>query len=400
MQVSAEAERRLKDLHCDIGDNVEICLMNGQDVPGQVWDADDHSMTLRMKDNGTRQFRWADIQVVVNHSDRPAPPPPAQRPSHSNSGSQPTSPAIDYASKRSRIEKIKLLGQGAQGQVWQCRYTDSAAEDFIVVKEMLFVPQHINLMKEKLEQARRIQSLSHQHLIKYLDAFVEEKPAPKLSVIMPYYKESDMFEFITSLRQPLTEYKLCSLVLQIAKALAYLHTLNPPMVHRDVKPENILMFDGWDRTLLMDLDTSRAIERGQLGGNMTQVGTFEYMAPEVQYEALASPKCDVWSLGVVMYVLMSLPEFLTIPHPQKGDRRALNDKSWTAADFGRAIIKEIEVNEKASQQGGRKGVVYSAKVKQLMLAMLSHDLQQRPSSPEVVQELEELMLICLTGGAM
>merc|ERR1719238_1215217 len=154
-------------------------------------------------------------------------------------------------------------------------------------------------------------NLRHDHLVQYLE--VRRQSPGTVWVIMPYYKERDMVHFLSNLKRTLTEYEICSLVLQLASALHFMHSARPPRVHRDVKLDNVLMFDNGTRTMLVDLDLSRALPEDPRRA-VTKCGTFEYMSPEAEHGRIG-PEADVWALGIILFILLAMPDFLLIPHP-------------------------------------------------------------------------------------
>lgn len=91
-----------------------------------------------------------------------------------------------------------------------------------------------------------------------------------------------------------------SIMLQLLKAVAYMHANG--IVHRDLKPENILFSDKSEKSRVIVTDFGIAA----MPGNklMTQPsGTLGYAAPEVVNRIAYNSKCDLWSLGVIAYIL-------------------------------------------------------------------------------------------------
>jgi serine/threonine protein kinase len=278
-----------------------------------------------------------------------------------------SSSALGYPQVWSFISK-EYLAQGAQGQVHKCVTSDGRT---VVTKEMKFAKSDMLSFQRQLDQARQIKNLRHNHLIQYLDVLeTVDQSAATVTIITPFYNEKDLREFVQKQQLTIDEQHIASLILQVAGALDYLHTRNPSLVHRDVKPENILMCSGGQQALLMDLDTCKPATRSVTVG----LGTMEYMAPEAMIGA-ATTKSDIWSLGVVMYVLAALPEFPTLL--KNGNEVCLNESSWTDAEMRRAIIIAI----------GKRSRSYSRTFVDLILKMLRRDPSQRPSAAEVSGEI-------------
>lgn len=270
-----------------------------------------------------------------------------------------------------------FLAQGAQGQVHKCVTDDHRT---VVTKEMKFSKNDLQSFQQQLQQALQIKTLRHHHLIQYIDVLSSvDESAAVVTIITPYYNEKDLREFVKNQQLTIDEQHISSLILQVAGALSYLHTRNPPLVHRDVKPENILMCSNGEQALLMDLDTCKPACRSLTVG----CGTMEYMAPEAM-SGVATTKSDIWSLGVVMFVLAALPEFPTLP--KNGSEVCLNESSWTDAELRRALIASI----------GARSRNYSKTFVELILKMLRRDPAQRPTAADVIDDitiaLESLLL--------
>jgi len=120
---------------------------------------------------------------------------------------------------------------------------------------------------------------------------------------MEYIQGGDLFSYLEKRKFKISESRACFIVHSLATALYYLHSYG--IVHRDVKPDNILMGDESDDSdvKLMDFGLSKMI-----GPNETcneSFGTFGYIAPEVLLRRPYNKGVDMWSLGVVTYILLS-----------------------------------------------------------------------------------------------
>ena len=141
--------------------------------------------------------------------------------------------------------------------------------------------------------------------------------------------------------------------------MAYFHDIG--VVHRDLKPENVLIDRELNNTLkIIDFGTSVIIEPGQILTNTH--GTSYYIAPEVLKNSY-NQKCDVWSVGVILFILLSgRPPFDgknddEITNMVKTGKYKMNDKIW----------------EDVSQDG-----------KKLIKSMLTYDYTQRISAREAL----------------
>ena len=98
-----------------------------------------------------------------------------------------------------------------------------------------------------------------------------------------------------------TEQEVASIIQQILKAVGYLH--QNKIVHRDIKPENIIFCDRKGFHLkLIDFGTAQKFRPDQF--MIQQYGTPYYMAPEM-IKGCYNEKCDIWSCGVILYILLT-----------------------------------------------------------------------------------------------
>ncbi|GET90543.1 protein kinase, putative [Leishmania tarentolae] len=282
--------------------------------------------------------------------------------------------------KSSKYEKLfgrEKLGEGAQGVVYKCRTEEN---EVVVVKEMVFNDTDVTAFEAQARQVERMRQLNHPHLIRYLEVSVQKDPL-RICVVMPFYSEGDLKKFIERQRKPVTEVKLCSIVLQIAGALNYLHRQEPPLVHRDIKPENILLLNHEEQVLLMDLDLCRTVDvKASVIKRRELSPTYEYRAPELE-KCHGDTKADVFSLGVVMFVLATLPDFPCV-RSDSGEMLVLSASKWSPSSLKRAIQRNVQCVHRYT---------YSEEFISLVVAMLVHEPTERPTSEAVIYRLQRIM---------
>ena len=143
-----------------------------------------------------------------------------------------------------------------------------------------------------------LQRVKHEHVVQYYGCFKDEQD---IYIVLEYCGGGNLKERVTR-HGLLEETALKTLAKQLLQALVALHSLS--IVHRDLKPENIL-FSSEGVAKLADFGLSRSLNNGD---KLTIVGTPYYLAPEV-IRGCYTAKCDIWSLGIVLYyaALGSLP---------------------------------------------------------------------------------------------
>src|SRR5687768_2419751 len=197
-----------------------------------------------------------------------------------------------------RIEK--LLGAGGMGEVYLAR--DNELGRMVALKVL---PLHFVLDRDRLgrfqREARALSSLNHPNLV----TIYEVGEAKGLHFIAMELVEG---KTLSSLRDTLSLKELLSIVAQVAEALGAAHQSG--IVHRDVKPDNVMVRpDGYAKVLDFGLVKLAEVEPAPGAPGHTQrgvaMGTLAYMSPEQAAGEGVDHRTDIWSLGVLLYELSS-----------------------------------------------------------------------------------------------
>jgi serine/threonine-protein kinase len=201
----------------------------------------------------------------------------------------------------SRYRVQKRLGGGGMASVYLAEHAQ--LERPVVLKVL-----HAHLAKdaEMLErfrrEARAASQLVHPNIVPILDAGEAEGV---LFTVMPYMAGGSFADRIGEGAR--TAGEVASVVAQAATALDYAHRRG--IVHRDVKPDNVL-FDEDGHALMTDFGIAEARSQGRLTASGRAMGTPHYMSPEQAMGKLVDGRSDVYSLGIVMYeALVGAPPF-------------------------------------------------------------------------------------------
>lgn len=198
---------------------------------------------------------------------------------------------------RTEYDLGKMLGDGAYGQVYLGTHKTSNQ-----VRAIKKIPKNRIKHPERLETEINVMKISdHPYIVKLYDVWEDER---YIYLVMECCNGGELFNHIIK-KKRLSEREAAGLFHQLLTALNYLHQNN--VVHRDLKPENLLFASEPCETSPLKLcDFGLA----KLCQNPTKVmtskiGTPFYIAPEVIAGTAYGFSCDVWSCGVILYILLS-----------------------------------------------------------------------------------------------
>ena len=195
---------------------------------------------------------------------------------------------------------ISKLGEGAYSTVFKVKR---------VVDNQIYALKKVKLLnlseKEKensLNEVRILASVKSNFVVSYKEAFFDEKDNT-LCIVMEFADRGDLYQKIVAHKKSakfFEESDIWRIFIQLVKGLKALHDLK--ILHRDMKSANVFLFSN-GCAKLGDLNVSKVARRG-LG--YTQTGTPYYASPEVWKDKPYDHKSDVWSLGCVLYEMITL----------------------------------------------------------------------------------------------
>ena len=191
----------------------------------------------------------------------------------------------------------ELLGAGAMGTVYLAETVDSG--DPVALKIIAAGPSHDTRFRERFERECALAaSLHHPNVVTTIASGEMEG---QLYLAMDYIEGADLREILRR-EAPLEPARALGLVAQVADALDAAHELG--LVHRDVKPGNILVTerDGEERALVCDFGLARHVSSvSSLTGDRGFVGTIDYVPPEQIQGNQVDRRSDLYSLGCVLF---------------------------------------------------------------------------------------------------
>ena len=199
----------------------------------------------------------------------------------------------------------RLLGEGGFAEVYRVKHRFLGRQAMKVFKSQGLTTKAI---EKQLEEAVLLSQMGHPNIIRVFDAnTIEIKNKNFGYFTMEYVASGSLDQFWRSFRSQLMPVEIVlDLMIQVCRGLSIAHGLKPPIVHRDVKPQNLLVgYDG-DGLRLKISDFGLAKRANPLTLMVSARGTSIFKAPEVYRESnIDSCAGDVWALGVTMYLLLT-----------------------------------------------------------------------------------------------
>ena len=238
--------------------------------------------------------------------------------------------AIGYANLFDFYEVKEAVGKGKFGTVKLGIHKKTGKKVAVkIMKKKQMTVQDIELQMREIEILKICQ---HPNIIRLLDVFENQD---YIYIVMEYLKGGDLFNYLESRDFTITQDRAREMSHEIATAVYYLH--NYGITHRDLKPENILMTSTDDdaHPKLVDFGLSKIIGPGETCND--PFGTLSYVAPEVLLQKPYDKSVDLWSVGVIVYLLLSG----TLPFDDDDDREIARQTIHDPVDFSYHVWKKI-----------------------------------------------------------
>jgi serine/threonine-protein kinase len=253
----------------------------------------------------------------------------------------------------SHYKILEKLGEGGMGVVYKAE--DIKLERIVALK---FLPPHLsNQEAEKkrfIQEAKAASALDHNNICTIYE--IGETNDGQLFIAMSYLEGKTLREKIDA--SPLKVDEAIGIAIQAAEGLKLAHEKG--IVHRDIKPANIMVTTN-GTVKIMDFGLAKLGGKTKLTQMGTTLGTFAYMSPEQSRGEEVDRRSDIWSLGVVLY------EMLTGQLPFKGD-------------YEQAVVYSI-LNEEPEPITGMRSSL-PLELERIINKMLSKKINERYASEE------------------
>src|SRR5438552_7666746 len=264
-----------------------------------------------------------------------------------------------------KFKIVKVLGEGGMGTVYKVELLDRPG-NYCAVKELLINPSTSEEeRKTAIERFNKeidlLFGLKHPRIPSFMLSFQERG---NYYFVMEFVPGKSLDQMLEQHKGPLDEEKVIKWMMQVCEALSYIHSRNPPIILRDLKPGNVMVTPEGD-VQLIDFGIARRFDPNKRT-NTENLGTISYASPEHlgsitapgQKRSALNPgklvqtdaRSDIYSLGATMYHLLTNHEPDPIQTPPAGSILAKNPRLRTVRIGNRVFCPVEQVIIKAMQQ--------------------------------------------------
>ncbi|XP_062188489.1 LRR receptor-like serine/threonine-protein kinase RPK2 [Phragmites australis] len=269
------------------------------------------------------------------------------------------------------------IGNGGFGPTYRAEIAPGV---LVAIKRLAIGKQHGD--KEFQAEVKILGQCRHPNLVTLLGYHISDS---EMFLIYNYFPGGNLERFIQErTKRPISWKRLHKIALDVARALAYMHyECVPRILHRDVKPNNILLDDECN-AFLSDFGLARLLRNSETHATTDVAGTFGYVAPEYAMTCRVSDKADVYSYGVVLLELISDKKALDPSFSPYGN--GFNIVTWAVRLIQRGRVREFFI------EGLWDKAPHDDLVEFLNLAVqcTGESLSSRPTMKHVVRRLREL----------
>jgi calcium-dependent protein kinase len=228
------------------------------------------------------------------------------------------------------------IGTGAFAEVWLGTHKRTGDIRAIKIFKKSEIPEEEIESRSVLAEVEILKTLDHPNILKVYEYFEDDE---HYYIVMEYCEGGDIFDKIERSGR-ITEKYAAKVMIYLLKGVNYLHSRQ--VVHRDIKPENILITNKSkfvDMNIkIIDFNVATKKSEKVLRGI---TGTTDYMAPEV-FTGVYDEKCDLWSCGVVLYLMICGQLPFPSPDDEAAERAIRTQKLEFPADLFEGVSRECK----------------------------------------------------------
>ena len=204
--------------------------------------------------------------------------------------------SIHYELKNDLIF-IGDLAQGAFGKVIHC-FNKKTKKD-VAIKIIDKVNSNLDILEKVKQEISILKKSEHPNIVKF---YSHIESSTHFYIEMEYIKYGNLKQWMES-QKKITEEEASIIISKILSAVSYLHSNQ--ICHRDIKPENIMLSSENDLNSIKLIDFGLSVENFGYLSNNDYCGTYIYMAPEEIERKSYYISVDIWSIGILMYMLLN-----------------------------------------------------------------------------------------------
>ncbi|CAH6720853.1 actin-regulating kinase Prk1p [[Candida] jaroonii] len=301
------------------------------------------------------------------------------------------------------VSIIKYISQGGFAHVYTCTIDPPFQGNSVACLKRVVVPSkwQLNLLRQEVDAMKRLRG--NPTIVSYIDSHASrlnetiasvgmggvggDKQQYEVFLLMEYCSNNGLIDFMnTRLTNKLTEPEILVIMKDITLAVAMCHHLQPPLLHRDIKIENVLLDD--KRTYkLCDFGSAvgyspvpkNSQEFNELFEDIMQHTTPQYRSPEMIELSRGFPiddKADIWALGCFLYKLC----YYTTPFE--------NQRQTSLQDLEHSILNCAQTLKIPHNMPGSN---FSPRMKNIIKCCLREDPRRRPNAVQLLEELCAMM---------
>lgn len=279
-----------------------------------------------------------------------------------------------------KVQVVKYLTSGGFAQIYTVQISppDKFTNTNVACLKRVIVPDKpsLNTLRAEVDTMKLLRN--NAHVVSYIDShaakFNPNEGSYEVFLLMEYCDMGGLIDFMnTRLQERLREDEILNIMSQVTQGIAAMHALHPPLLHRDIKIENVLLTSKGEYKVCdfgsvcgIIRPPSNAQEVSYVQHDIMKNTTAQYRAPEMidLYRGLPiDEKSDIWALGVFLYKLC----YYTTPFEKNGEAAILH------ATFQFPNYPQ-----------------YSDRLKKLITYMLMEQPSQRPNSYQVLEEVSSM----------
>ena len=255
-----------------------------------------------------------------------------------------------------KYRKVKIVGKGSFGHAV---LVQSVADRKLYIMKIIDVSRMERKQKEEaLNEVHVLKSMRHPYIVTYRESFMDKRC---LCIVMDYADGGDMYSKIAKQKsngKGFPETMILDWFVQICLAIKHMH--DRKILHRDLKTQNVFLTSKGE-VKIGDFGISRVLQH-TYDCAQTAIGTPYYLSPEICQEKPYNQKSDIWSLGCILY------EMVTLRH------------AFDASSMKGLVVKILRGTYPSIPS------VYSQNLRDLIDEMLQKDAQRRPSIKKILEK--------------